>query len=92
MFKKLNCAALALSALAAGAILSPALAGSEASIKPYGFSPIPIVVLSEDGKSWTKVKSKQLLLSVTIGIGKTDEKVLAYKIRQGWPAQNSNEP
>ncbi len=95
MLIKLNRAALALSTLAASAILAsanPALAGTEVSIKPNGFSPIPIVVLSEDGKKWTKVKNKQLLLNVTIGIGRTDQEVIGFKVRQGWPPQASTQP
>lgn len=89
MLRKLKCAALA---LAASAMLSPAQAGTDVTIKPNGFSPIGITVLSEDGKSWTKVKSKQLLLDVTIGLGKTDEVVLGYKVRQGWLPQDSTVP
>lgn len=80
-------------AIATGALFAatlPAQAGTQVSVKPWGFSTTPIVVVSEDGKSWTKVKNTPLHLGVTVGIGKTDELVIGYRLRQGWLGQNES--
>ncbi len=65
---------------------------ADVTIKPNGFSPISVDVISEDGKKWTKVKSKKLLLKVTVGVGKTDQYVRGINIRQGWLSQTSEQP
>lgn len=89
MLKKLNGAALV---LLASTVLSQAHANTRVTIEPNGFSLTDISVTSEDGKTWTKVENKQLLLNVTIGLGKTDEQVMGYKIRQEWLPQASTVP
>ncbi len=95
MFRKLAGSSLMLPIVTLGTLLSStsfATAGTQVSITPNGFSTTPIIVISEDGQKWTKVKTTPLHLGITIGIGKTDELVLGYKIRQGWLSQSSQKP
>jgi hypothetical protein len=76
-------AALACTALAAVILATaPAGAGTEVSVSPNGFGGSGFEVISEDGKTWTKIQDKGIHLSVRIGIGRTDEEVVGYVLRQ----------
>ncbi len=80
---KRNRVAATLAALAATMLAAaPADAGTQVSLTPHGFGAVPLEVITEDGKTWTKIRDAVLPLSVTIGIGRTDESVTAYYIRQ----------
>ena len=70
------------SVLALGAFTCAATAGVDVSISGNGFSTTAIKVISENGKSWTKIRDGIIVLPVTIGLGMTDHTIFQYMVRQ----------
>ena len=73
---------VAASAILLSALTSAASAGVDVSINGNGFSGTPIKVISEDGKSWTKINDGTIKLPLTVGAGMTNHTVLNYIVRQ----------
>ncbi len=68
--------------LAAGTASGVAQAATQLKVIHDGFGQKAIEVISEDGISWTKIKSKAIDLPITIGAGKTDHLVYSYRLYQ----------
>jgi hypothetical protein len=76
-------AALACTALTAVVLATASAgAGTQVDVSPNGFGAFGFEVISEDGKTWTKIQDKGFHIAVRIGIGRTDAEVVGYKLRQ----------